>query len=344
VYGRGVDGMEQDFSDLIAYAKHVASMVNELILDKVMGEPKDLYDAATHLIKAGGKRLRPLATVLAGRLFGLPEEIGVRAGLSVEILHNFTLIHDDIMDKDQFRRGVPTVHTLWGEPMAIIAGDLLFAKAYEALLDLVNYGIPADNIIKAIKELTWGAITVSEGQALDMSFENKNDVTINDYIKMVYKKTAALFKSSICIGATIAGANERDLKLLTEFAEKVGIAFQIRDDELGLTADEKKLGKPIYSDLREGKRTILVIYALNNIPNDERKYLLSVLGNQNATKEELARAAQIIIRSGALKYSDELASKYLQEAIVALNAVESSDVEAKELLRKLALFVTRRQY
>jgi len=336
--------MEQDFSDLIAYAKHVASMVNELILDKVMGEPKDLYDAATHLIKAGGKRLRPLATVLAGRLFGLPEEIGVRAGLSVEILHNFTLIHDDIMDKDQFRRGVPTVHTLWGEPMAIIAGDLLFAKAYEALLDLVNYGIPADNIIKAIKELTWGAITVSEGQALDMSFENKNDVTINDYIKMVYKKTAALFKSSICIGATIAGANERDLKLLTEFAEKVGIAFQIRDDELGLTADEKKLGKPIYSDLREGKRTILVIYALNNIPNDERKYLLSVLGNQNATKEELARAAQIIIRSGALKYSDELASKYLQEAIVALNAVESSDVEAKELLRKLALFVTRRQY
>lgn len=344
MYGRGVDGMEQDFSDLIAYAKHVASMVNELILDKVMGEPKDLYDAATHLIKAGGKRLRPLATVLAGRLFGLPEEIGVRAGLSVEILHNFTLIHDDIMDKDQFRRGVPTVHTLWGEPMAIIAGDLLFAKAYEALLDLVNYGIPADNIIKAIKELTWGAITVSEGQALDMSFENKNDVTINDYIKMVYKKTAALFKSSICIGATIAGANERDLKLLTEFAEKVGIAFQIRDDELGLTADEKKLGKPIYSDLREGKRTILVIYALNNIPNDERKYLLSVLGNQNATKEELARAAQIIIRSGALKYSDELASKYLQEAIVALNAVESSDVEAKELLRKLALFVTRRQY
>ncbi|MEM3848887.1 MAG: polyprenyl synthetase family protein, partial [Zestosphaera sp.] len=128
--------MSRDFSRLMGYARYVVSEVNKIIDEVVSGKPSKLYDASSHLIKAGGKRLRPLALVLSGRMYGLNEKLGFIAGASVEILHNFTLIHDDIMDKDQFRRGVPTVHTVYGEDTAILAGDLLFAKSYETLSKL----------------------------------------------------------------------------------------------------------------------------------------------------------------------------------------------------------------
>ena len=334
----------EDFTDLINYAKKIAAETNKVIYELVSGNPKLLYDASLHLIKAGGKRLRPLATVLGGRLFGLKEDIGVRAGAAVELLHNFTLVHDDIMDKDEFRRGVPTVHKLWGEDIAILAGDLLFSKAFEALLKLTSYDIDYEAIIKALKELCWASVTVAEGQALDLSLSKLEYVELNDYIEMVYKKTAALFKASLCIGAILAGASNGELSKLADYAVNVGIAFQIRDDELGLVADEKKLGKPVYSDLREGKKTVLVIYALSRASEGERKFLLSVLGNDKATKDELRRAADLILSLGALDYSNKLASEYLKKGLEALSSVNEVDREAKNLLRKLALFVAERQY
>ena len=334
----------EDFTDLINYAKKIAAETDKVIFEVVSGEPRFLYDASLHLVKAGGKRLRPLATVLGGRLFGLKEEIGVRAGAAVEILHNFTLVHDDIMDKDDFRRGVPTVHKLWGENIAILAGDLLFAKAFEALLKLSDYNVGHKAIVKAIKELCWASVTVAEGQALDLSLSRLESVTLNNYVEMVYKKTAALFKASLCIGAILAGAPDEELGKLANYAINVGIAFQIRDDELGLVADERKLGKPVYSDLREGKKTVLVIYALSRASKDERDFLLSVLGNEKATKDELKQAADIILSLGALDYSNKLASEYLKKGLEALDSINEVDSEAKVLLRKLALFVTKRQY
>ena len=334
----------EDFTDLINYAKKIAAETDKVIFEIVSGKPELLYDASLHLIKAGGKRLRPLATVLGGRLFGLKEDIGVKAGAAVELLHNFTLVHDDIMDKDEFRRGVPTVHKLWGEDIAILAGDLLFAKAFEALLRLTDYGIDYEAVVKAAKELCWASVTVAEGQALDLSLSKLETVTLDNYIEMVYKKTAALFKASLCIGAILAKASEEEVSKLASYAINVGIAFQIRDDELGLVADEKKLGKPVYSDLREGKKTILVIYALSKASEEEKMFLLSVLGNENAIKLKLKRAAEIIISLGALDYSNKLANEFLDKGLKALDSINEVDSEAKALLRKLALFVTKRQY
>ncbi len=335
--------MAEEFKDLLDYAKAIASKVNKVIEEVVQGEPKQLYEAALHLIKAGGKRLRPLATVLAGRMYGLPENLGVRAGASVEILHNFTLVHDDIIDEDQFRRGVPTVHVVYGTDVAIITGDLLFAKAFEALGRLEGEVRP-DLLIKAYKELTWGAVTVAEGQILDMEFENRTDVTLDEYIKMIYMKTAALFKSSLIIGATLAGAPEEELEKLSKYASGIGIAFQIRDDILGLVGDEKVLGKPVYSDLREGKKTILVIYALERLSEGDRNYLLSVLGKRDATREELEKAAELIKSTGAVEYADELSERYIRDGLSALESTKPIDEEAKELLRKLALYITARKY
>lgn len=335
--------MSKNFSKLMSYARYVASEVDKVIDEIVKGEPRKLYEASYHLIRAGGKRLRPLALVLSGRMYGLDERIGIRAGASVEILHNFTLIHDDIMDKDAFRRGVPTVHTVYGEEMAILAGDLLFAKAFEALGRLSEL-VPADRLVKAFKELTWAASTVAEGQALDMEFEHRWDVSLNEYLVMVYKKTAALFKSSLVIGALLAGAPENEILNLEEFAEYVGIAFQIRDDILGLIAEESVLGKPVYSDLREGKKTVLVIHALSKLGPEEKKKLTNTLGRRDASVEELSSLAELIKSTGAVEFADNLADEYLKRGLEALNKVRPVDQEAKDLLQDLAIFVTARNY
>jgi len=335
--------VNMEFEDLVTYAKHIAKRVNEEIFKLVSGEPKVLYDAALHLIKAGGKRLRPLLLVLSGRLFSLDEDLGVKAGVSVEVLHNFTLIHDDIMDHDTMRRGVPTVHVLWGEDMAILAGDLLFSLAYKALTNLRGL-VDDEKLVKAIEILTWAARTVAEGQALDMQLSKVESASIDDYIKMVYKKTAALFEASSAIGSVLAGASDDEVNLIRSYASNIGIAFQIRDDELGLIADEKKLGKPKYSDLREGKRTILVIYALDNASSNQREKILKTLGNRNASLEELEDVAKTIIELGALEFSDKLAQQYLSKGLESLNKIRARDEEAKKLLTKLAYFFARRQY
>ncbi len=335
-------GSEEEFRELLSYARRVAKMTDKVIYDFVKGSPKCLYDAATHLIKAGGKRLRPLATVLAGRMYGLPEELGVVAGASVEILHNFTLVHDDIIDNDNLRRGVPTVHVMWGVPTAIVAGDVLFSKSFEVLSRLASK-LPADRVVKSVQRLAWAATTIAEGQALEFELSRRNDVSIEDYITMVYKKTAALFDASLVIGATLAGANDSELNKLSRYAWGVGIAFQIQDDILGLTSDEKVLGKPIYSDIREGKRTILVIHALNNLPESKKLKLLSILGKKGASREELVEAARIIESAGSIDYARKEAERYLREGLKALEETNPIDAKARELLKDLAIYVVKRR-
>ncbi len=330
--------------NLVKLASEVSEVTYRRIEEVVSGSPKYLYDAAMHLIRAGGKRLRPLVVALTAKMYGMPIELSSWAAASVEILHNFTLIHDDIIDRDEFRRGVPTVHKVWGEGIAIVAGDLLFAKSYEAMLRLMDYGISYERVLRALKELTWAAVTVAEGQAMDIEFSRKESVTVEEYLEMVRRKTAALFKSSAVLGALVAGADERDVLKIADFATSIGIAFQIRDDELGLVADEKVLGKPKYSDLREGKRTILVIYSLSVASDDQRKHILSVLGSGTATYSDLERVAKIIVELGALDFSNKVAEEFIKRGISSLEGTNPLDAEAREMLKTLANYLTRRVY
>lgn len=329
---------------IVSLAKVVSSITYRRIEELVSGQPRELYEASMHLVKAGGKRLRPLLVVLSSKMYELPTEISSWAAAAVEIFHNFTLVHDDIMDRDEFRRGVPTVHRIWGEALAIVAGDLLFAKSYEALLRLLDYGLSYERVILAVKELTWAAETVAEGQAMDVLFTSRGNVTVSEYVEMVKKKTAGLFKSSVLIGALIAGAPDDDLAKLAEFAIDIGTAFQIRDDELGLVADEKILGKPKYSDLREGKKTLLVLYALEKASEEQKKFILGSLGRRDATRAELERAANTIIELGALEFSNKLAEEFVKKGIEVLYATNPRDPEAREMLKDLAYYVTRRSY
>ncbi len=333
--------LRERFGGLLKYAKYIAELTNRTIEEIVKGEPQYLYEAAMHLIRAGGKRLRPLATVLAGRMYGLPEELGVKAGAAVEILHNFTLIHDDIIDRDNLRRGVPTVHVLWGTDVAIIAGDLLFAKAFEALGKLAER-VPPDRVVEALNKLSWASTTIAEGQALEFDMVKRDNVTLDEYVTMVYKKTGALFEASLLIGAILAGAPQEELEKLSRYARGIGIAFQIQDDILGLTSTEEKLGKPVYSDIREGKKTILVIYALKHLSPEERSKLLGTLGKKDATREELEEAANLIKKTGAVEYAREEARKYFEDALSALRNTKPVDEEARKLLEDLGQYVILR--
>ena len=330
--------------NLASLANAVSSITYKRIEEVVSGLPKELYEASMHLIRAGGKRLRPLLVTLSSKMYGLPPEVSSWAAAAVEILHNFTLVHDDIIDRDEYRRGVPTVHKVWGEGIAIVAGDLLFAKSYESLLRLLDYGLSYERVMSAVRELTWAAVTVAEGQAMDILFASRDDVTVDEYLEMVKKKTAALFKASVVMGASIAGAPADELSKLAEFATDIGIAFQIRDDELGLVADERLLGKPKYSDIREGKRTILVIYALERAGETQRRTILASLGKSNSTRDELERAAKAIIELGALDFSNRLAEEFVRRGIRALESTNPGDLEAREMLKTVAYYVTRRSY
>ncbi len=327
---------------LLDSIREVARQVTEYILERVRGTPQQVYDAALHLIKAGGKRLRPFIVVTVARGLGASPEAALPFAAGVELVHNFTLIHDDIIDRDEFRRGVPTVHKLWGEPLAIVAGDLLFAKAFEVLGEALKRGVAASRVARAYETLARASRIVAEGQALDMLFEDMEKVSVDDYLDMVYRKTGALFEASAVLGGLVVTEDEEVLRSLAEYGRNLGIAFQIRDDILGLVGDEKTLGKPVYSDIREGKKTILVIYALSRLSGEDREKLLSTLGKRNAAREELEEAARLIRESGALDYAESVMRDYVGRAKTALSKIEFVDEEAKALLEELVEFVAAR--
>ncbi|MEM1645114.1 MAG: polyprenyl synthetase family protein [Ignisphaera sp.] len=328
----------------LEYALKISEKVDKFVFDTIKGVPTELYDASLHYIKAGGKRLRPLVTVLACRIAGGNEDIAIPGAAAVEILHTFTLVHDDIIDRDDFRRGVPTVHRLWGIDMAILAGDTLHAYAYKCLLRALELGIPPQRVLKAVEHLTKATITIAEGQALDMLLPSRYNVNINDYIEMVTKKTAVLFGASAAIGSTLAAAPEELVQKLQETMIYSGIAFQIRDDILGLIGDEKTLGKPVYSDLREGKMTVLVIYALSKAKSDDRKKILTVLGNRAATPEELKEVAELIKSLGSIEFANSLADNYAAKALSLVREIDTIDHEALTMLNNVVEFMVRRNY
>jgi geranylgeranyl diphosphate synthase type I len=329
--------------DVAKYLTKIASLVDGYIYAIVKGEPKELYDAALHLIRAGGKRLRPAIVAAVAQSLGETVEKALPFAAAVELVHNFTLIHDDIMDQDEFRRGVPTVHKLWGEPLAITAGDLLFAKAFEALSDAIERGIPPHRVARATRILAHATSIIAEGQAMDLMFEEEEDVSLDDYLTMIYKKTGALFEASAVLGGLTATDEAYVLEELANFGRSLGIAFQIRDDILGIVGKEEELGKPVYSDIREGKKTLPIIYALKELDGKDREKLIMVLGKKDASRSELEEAAKLIEASGAIEYSEKKAREYVSKAVNSLRSA-LPDNEYRRILEKLAEFVAERTW
>lgn len=330
---------------LLNFLTYTANKVNQYILEKVKGDPEELYHASLHMILSGGKRIRPALLVASGMIFSNKEDILIPFAASVELIHTFTLIHDDIMDKDEYRRGVKTVHSIWGEPIAITAGDLLFAKAFEIMTnEEVRNLIDNSRLSWAVHELAKATATVAEGQALDIEFEKRKWVTLDEYLKMVYMKTGALLEASAKIGAIIGGASKRDVDLLGEYAKKIGIAFQIRDDYLGLYGKEELTGKAVFNDIRRGKKTFFVSLSYQ-LGDDELKVLLDkLLGNQDAPREELEKLAKKIEDLGIKEESERYMNVILNDALKSITSLQHvHNEEYIDILRELAIFIVKRE-
>jgi geranylgeranyl diphosphate synthase, type II len=257
--------------------------------------PASLYEPAQYVLDAGGKRIRPLLVMLACEAVGGTAKQALNAAVAIEVLHNFTLVHDDIMDNAAARRGRPTVHTKWDSNVAILTGDALVAEAYRVLL---KTDTPA--IAHVADLFTEGVIEVCEGQAYDKVFESRRDVTLDEYMLMIAKKTGKLVAISSEIGAVIGGGSAPNVRILRQYGELIGRAFQIQDDLLDVVADEKTFGKRIGGDIVEGKKTFLLLKALERSAGDDKKLLRSVIDHAGTDCGNIPLVRAVYERTGAL--------------------------------------------
>jgi geranylgeranyl diphosphate synthase, type I len=301
-------------------------------------DPEDLKKSTQHLIKAGGKKIRPSLVVLSSEAVGGTAEVALKTAAAVELIHTFSLIHDDIMDKDVMRRGKPSVHVLWGEPMAILAGDTLFSKAFETVLETPVDSISYERVLNALKTVVDSCIKICEGQASDMCFEGNFDVNEEEYMNMIYKKTAALIAAATRSGAIIGGGNAVEVETLAEYGRLVGLAFQIQDDYLDVVSEEEFLGKPVGSDIVEGKMTLMVVHALSNASPEDKEELISILKDNGDTDVE--RAIELFEKYGSINYARDIAVKNIETAKNLLETLDES--EATMSLAMIADYVLQR--
>ena len=289
---------------------------------------RELCDASTHLLGAGGKRLRPVTLLLSCESVGGDVKKVLPAAVSVELVHNFTLIHDDIMDEDEMRRGVKTVHTIYGAPIAILAGDTLFSKAFEILP--ISKSSP-DRVARSEYLLARACTEICEGQHFDMTFEKRENVTEAQYMEMVGKKTGALYAASSAIGALLGGGSSAEVNSFERFGRLAGTAFQIHDDVLGLTVPEKVLGKARGSDLLRGKKTLIFIHAKKRGFDAKCK-----------SEGEVEKAISKLHELGSIEYARSKALSMIEQGKNCLRNVRASN--AKQTLLELADFMVNRGY
>jgi geranylgeranyl diphosphate synthase type I len=301
------------------------------------GNPESLYDAARHLPLAGGKRLRPCFSLISCEAVNGDIIKVIPLAIALELVHNFTLVHDDIMDKSKLRRNLPTVHVKFGDASAINAGDLLFIKAFESMhnisVDCPTFKNVEFGFIDFIKE-------ICEGQQMDMDFENKKIINEDDYIEMIRKKTAVFFQYASEAGGIVGGGNKDEINALNEYGLNAGLGFQIWDDYLDISSDETTLGKDIGNDIRNGKKTLIAVHCLNNAVGEDKKILDKIFGNVNATDNEVRQVYDIFIKLKSIEYAKNTALNYISKAKNALDKI--SDSEAKNLLIELADYSIKR--
>ena len=314
-----------------------AKTVNKYLNSRLKGNPKKLYDAAGHLIANGGKRLRPYMVIRSCQILNGKSSSAMPAASAVEMVHNFTLVHDDIMDNDEIRHGVPTVHKKFGMPIAILAGDVLFSKAFQVITDS-KLAPDANN--KLVARLAKACVDVCEGQLLDIKMADEKRIpTQRDYITMIGKKTAALFDVSCAMGAICATSNDRDISNLSSFGRNLGIAFQITDDLIGVMGDPKVTKKPVGNDLREGKKSLPILMAIKTAKGRDKKIILKAFGNPKIMKKDLSNAVDVI---RALKIEESMRKQALKYAQKAEKSLAKYSGPAKIELISLLDFVVKR--
>lgn len=299
-------------------------------------QPNNLYEPLSYFMTLGGKRTRPVLSMLGCNLFGVPGLKAVNAAMAVELFHNFTLIHDDIMDSAPLRRGKETVHQKWNENVGILSGDALFVIAYQHLAKHDTDVLP-----RLLEIFSKTALEVCEGQQMDMDFETRKDVSIEEYLEMIRLKTSVLLGAALEMGATVAKADDRNAKLIYDFGMYVGLAFQIKDDILDLYADPEKFGKQVGGDVMANKKTYLQIKA-HELASPSQKEELKALESEKDLNKKVAEVKAIFNSIGVKELAENKMQEYYTQAKTAMELIKVDEDHKQDLLG-LAKYLMRRE-
>jgi len=311
--------------------KKIEKKFSNLLKDR---KPESLYSPCSYIMQSGGKRLRPFLVLISN--YAVSGKLSAyNAAIAVELLHNFTLVHDDIMDNADKRRGIPTLHIKYNLNTAILAGDNLIGLAYEFLLKDCK-----DNDKNVLQTFTKGMIEVCEGQSMDTDFETQKKVTISEYDLMIKKKTAALAEMCCSIGAQIGGGNKKEIKALADYGKYLGMAFQYQDDLLDIMGDETEFGKTVGGDLVAGKKTYLFLRALEKAKGINKIALQKVIEKEGIRKNQIQKYRNIYVELGVLEDAKQEIKKFTYKALKSLNDI--NNIEAKEILIWLANSLIKR--
>ena len=276
--------------------------------------PASLYEPGEYFLSIGGKRIRPILCVLGNELFSEITEDAWSLATAIELFHNFTLIHDDMMDAAALRRGMQTVHTKYGDNTALLTGDVMLIRAYEKLQNINPAYLP-----KILSLFNTTAREVCEGQQLDMDFEKMSSVTLDAYIHMITLKTSVLLAASLEMGAILGGATPGNCKHVYEFGKNLGIAFQIQDDYLDAFGDPEKFGKEVGGDIKQNKKTFLLLHTMDVANADQKKQLIHLM--QENPSDKIAQVLHIYKDCGVDEWAKQLKNQYLQAALKHLNDI-----------------------
>ena len=304
---------------------------NEILQLNWKREPYGLYEPIEYTLAAGGKRVRPQLAMIANQMFGGKEEEVLPAALALEVFHNFTLLHDDVMDKAEVRRGRATVHVKWDENTAILSGDQMLIEAYKLLA-----GVPAEKLPTVLQLFNKMATEICEGQQYDVDFEQQEQVAIAEYLKMIRLKTAVLLATALKIGTYVAGASTEQQEMLYEFGIHVGLAFQIQDDILDVWGNPETFGKAVGGDISCNKKTFVYLEAMRRESEEAKgekleKWYSQVLEDNT---EKIAAVKEIFEQLGVRERCEKVVEEYTQTALDILDKLPQN--EATEQLRKLA--------
>lgn len=296
--------------------KFLAGFVKESV-------PRSLYEPLKYVLAGGGKRIRPVLLMLSCGAVGGDPRKALQAGAALEILHNFTLVHDDIMDHAGSRRGRKTVHTKWDTNVAILVGDGLLALAYRALLLTKS-----PHIQEIAKVFTEGVVEVCEGQSYDKEYETRPSVTVSDYVLMIDKKTAKMVSVAAEIGGLIGNGTRTEIRALQKYGYHVGLAFQIQDDLLDIMGDEKELGKKVGGDLLEGKKTFLLLEARRAARGNDKRLLNDLIKSKGCSPDRIPEYRRIYIETGAIAAARRQVEKEIRKAKSQLLHLRASGAQA----------------
>jgi octaprenyl-diphosphate synthase len=308
--------------------------VNEVILEQMQSPVLLIPQLAGHLIAAGGKRLRPMLTLSAARLCGYQGERHTGLAASVEFIHTATLLHDDVVDESDLRRGAATANSVWGNQSSVLVGDFLFARAFELMV--------ADGSLEVLYILSRASSVIAEGEVHQLITANDTDTTEQDYLEVIEAKTAKLFAAATEIGAVVAERPAEERQALASFGRNIGMAFQLIDDVLDYSARQATLGKAVGDDFREGKITLPIILAFRHGDEEARLFWRRTLEDLEQKKGDFKRAVQMMENTGALKATVDRAREYGQQALDALSIFPED--EHKLALQESVAFAVSRSY